>query len=669
MAATATSGLIGIVGTASAATPRGPGNIEVFPDRDMVAIEGYTAQAGQTATLTVTRGGQVMGTATGVVPADGFIEWNHDAASCFTDLTPDIVAGDKVSVSFSGSTLVDDMTVSSAVITERTASVPSTGNTNSVTVRGTYGGDVNLDHFAVEVVNPAMRDAGAIGERAISWSPNEAPDPAATGYTVSGSAADGRFEVTFSNMSQEDQQMVFDGQWVALGWMAEPTTGIEQQLGLTLAEYGLASGGAPGCPAGPAGAEPPASEFSVVWNSDTQATVTWKAAAPVAGGSAVTGYNIEALEPADTAGARELRGVRVGQNATQAVLTGLDPAALYDIEVRSMVGGELGAPFALLGTSAVPGDTPGAVGPTLTTTPAFNGDTAVIAESRTLTLTPETGSTAYYTLDGTPVTTEPNGRVPATNATLYTEPIPITADNTRVNVVAINAAGGATHATGVVSPKPAAAAVAPTGVAVLGSTGAGPANNAGTINVGWNPVPDATSYRIRVFDQTIGSSTAPVLQSQYDTVVTGATNGTVTGLPKSQPNHRYVVRVQARTPVTPVNQWGPISTGNLANAIVTGDDIAVEVAIYRAGDELRIRGAGTVPGSTITAHRTNTAGTGPVATPVAGYPTGVVGPLDAGLPTGTWEIVVDPAPATNPGTLWFKSSNGDVIGPITVENR
>ncbi|MGY1770430.1 fibronectin type III domain-containing protein [Blastococcus sp. SYSU D00813] len=666
MAATATSGLIGIAGSASAATPRGPGNIEVFPDRDMVAIEGYTAQAGQTATLTVTRGGQVMGTATGVVPADGFIEWNHDSASCFTDLTPDIQAGDKVAVSFSGSTLVDDMTVSSAKVTELTASTPTAGNTNSVTVRGTYGSDVSLDRLQIEVVNPAMRDAGAIGERAIGWSPNEAPDPAATGYTVTGTASGGNFEVTFSNMSQEDQQMVFDGSWTALGWMAEPTSGVEQQLGLTLAEYGLASGGAPGCPAGPAGAEPPASEYSVVWNSDTQATVTWKTAAPVAGGAAVTGYSVEALEPA-TAGTQEFQGVRVGADATQAVLSGLDPAALYDIEVRSMVGRELGAPFALLGTSAVPGDTTGTTGPTLTTDPAFNGTTAVVAQNRTLTLTPEAGSTAYYTLDGSPVTTEPNGRVPAPNATLYTAPIPITADNTQVNVVAINAAGAATHASGVVSPRPAVAATAPTGVAVLGSTGAGPNNNAGTITVGWNPVTDATDYRIRVFDQTIGSTTAPVLVSQFDTVVTGATNGTVVGLPKSLPNHRYVVRVQAKTPASA--NWGPISTGNLANAIVTGDDIAVEVAIYRAGDELRIRGTGTVPGSTITVHRTNAAGTGPVATAAAGYPTATVGALDAGLPTGPWEIVVDPAPATNPGTLWFKSSNGDVIGPITVEAR
>src|SRR3712207_8480737 len=38
--------------------PLGPGNIEVFPKRDMAALEGYTDQAGETAPVTVSRNGQ-----------------------------------------------------------------------------------------------------------------------------------------------------------------------------------------------------------------------------------------------------------------------------------------------------------------------------------------------------------------------------------------------------------------------------------------------------------------------------------------------------------------------------------------------------------------------------------------------------------------------------------
>ncbi|MGY1600869.1 chitobiase/beta-hexosaminidase C-terminal domain-containing protein [Geodermatophilus sp. SYSU D00815] len=666
MAATATGGLIGFATSASAGTPpSGPGNVEVFPDRDMVAIEGYTAQAGQTATLNIKRDGQVIGTATGVVPANGFLEWNHDSASCFTDVTPNIQAGDVAEVSFSGSPLVDGMTVSSATVTEVTASTPANGNTNSVTIKGTYGADVNLDRFAVEVVNPEMRETGsAIGERAIGWSPNE-PAEATQGYTVSGTAANGTFEVTFGGLSPSDQQLVFDGEKVALAWMAEPA-GVEQQLGLTLAEYGLASGGAPGCPAGPDGAEPPASEFSVVWTSQTEATVNWATAKPVLGGAAVDGYSVEAVVQGLAADApQRVEGYRVGPNATQVVVDGLTAGALYDIEVRSIVDGELGAPFVLAGTGPTPGDPNDATAPELTTTPALNGTTAVVSETRTLTLSANEG-TIYYTLDNSAVTTQPDGNVPSATAKIYTEPIPITTANTPVKIAVIDAAGNATHASGVVSPKPAATAVAPTGLAVLASNGAGPdpANPQGSITVGWNPVPDATEYRIRVYDRTDATATNTLLP-QFDTVVT-TTNGTVTGLPKSETGHRYVVRVQAKTPAAAT--YGPLSTA--VNHVLPGDTIALDLAQYRTGDEFRLSGSGTVPGATITVHRMNAAGTGPVATPIAGYPTATVGPLEAPENTGPWSIVMDPPPATPPATaIWIKSSNGAVAGPFTVEVR
>jgi hypothetical protein len=673
-AATATAGLIGIATSASAGNPpTGPGNIEVFPERDMVAVEGYADQAGQTATVTVKRGGQVIGVGSRKLDATGFMELNHDADGCFDDVTPAIQAGDEVSVSFSGSPLVDTMTVSSAHITEITASTPSAGNTNAVTIKGTYGSEVNLDRFAVEVVNPAMRDAGAIGERAIGWSPNEVPDEAPVGYTVSGTAANGAFEVTFAGMSQEDQQMVYDGQAVALSWMAD-RTGVEQQLGLTLAEEGLTGGGAPGCAPGPDGAKPPKSDYTVTWTSATEATVTWATAKPVAGAVPVTGYSVAAVaESANDAGAFRQTGYQTNAGATQVVLDGLDTDAVYDIQVRSIVeGDDMSAPFALAGTvtpgtgGAGTGGDSDTTAPVLTATPALNGDTVVVADARTVTLSADEG-TIYYTADGSAVTTQPDGNIPSSTAKLVASgtAIPITADNTRINVAVIDAAGNATHATGLVSPKAAAAAVAPTGVAIVGFTGAGPANNAGTISVGWNPVPDATAYQVRVYDQTIGTTGATLL-TQYDTTVEGATNATVTGLPKSAPNHRYLVRVRAKTPAS--TNWGPVNSGATPTAIVPGDTIGVVSARWRAGDELQIRGSGTNVGATITVYGPNAAGTAPGTRPLAGYPTAVVGALEAPDNTGPWEIVVDPAPATNPGDLWIKSSEGHFL-KVTVETR
>lgn len=666
-AATATGGLIGFATSASAGTPpTGPGNIEAWAARDMVLIEGYTAQAGQTVTVKVSRNGQVMGTATAVVDATGAAGWNDEG--CWTDVTPDIQAGDIVSASFSGSPLVDGMIVGAAEITQVTASTPAAGNVNSVTISGTYDPDdpnFSLDRFSVEVVNPAMRDAGNIGERAILWEPT-AP-VAGPGYTVDGTAAGGEFSVTFGSLSAVDQQMVFDGEKVAMSWMANATT-IDAQLGMTANGFGEVGGGAAGCPAGPANVDPPTGEYSVVWSADdTQATVTWTPAVPVAGATPVEGYSVVAVEQAaSAAGAQRQVGYRTGADATQVVLDGLTAGTLYDIDVRSIAGGEMGAAFKVAGTESPtpPDGTTDTTDPVLTTTPALNGSTAVVADDRQITLSADEG-TIYYTVDGSAVTTQADGNVPSPTAQIYTAPIPVTAQTT-INIAVIDAAGNAYHESGVVTPKPAAAAVAPTGVSILGVTGSGPdtANPQGTVNVGWTAVPDATEYLIRVYDRTDATATTAatnVATPQYDTVVTGATNGTVDGLPKSAPGHRWVVRVQAKTPAGA--NYGPMSTG--MNAVVPGDTIGVVSARWRAGNELEIRGSGTNPGATITAHRPNAVG-GPGAS--LGYPAATVGALEAPDNTGPWAIVVTPGPATNPGDIVIRSSEGHFV-KVTVETR
>ena len=65
-------------GLAAAAVPTFPDNLVVFPDRDFVTIEGYQDHVGQTATVEVLRGGQVVGSAQGVVEAgDVAFEVNH----------------------------------------------------------------------------------------------------------------------------------------------------------------------------------------------------------------------------------------------------------------------------------------------------------------------------------------------------------------------------------------------------------------------------------------------------------------------------------------------------------------------------------------------------------------------------------------------------------------
>ncbi len=86
----------------SAAVPTFPDNVVVFPDRDFVTIEGYQDHIGETATVTVTRGTQVVGRPSGtVVEGDVAFEINHPGGYCWgagtgLNVTPDIQAGDKV---------------------------------------------------------------------------------------------------------------------------------------------------------------------------------------------------------------------------------------------------------------------------------------------------------------------------------------------------------------------------------------------------------------------------------------------------------------------------------------------------------------------------------------------------------------------------------------------
>ena len=93
---------------AEAAAPAFPNNVVVFPDRDFVTIEGYQNHIGETALVEVTRNGQVIGSAKGIVEeGDVAFEINHPGGYCWgagtgLNVTPDIRPGDKVNISFNG---------------------------------------------------------------------------------------------------------------------------------------------------------------------------------------------------------------------------------------------------------------------------------------------------------------------------------------------------------------------------------------------------------------------------------------------------------------------------------------------------------------------------------------------------------------------------------------
>ena len=71
-------------GLAAAAPPTFPDNLVVFPDRDFITIEGFQEHKGETATVEVTRGGTVVGSAQGLVSGDEVaFEINHPGGVCW----------------------------------------------------------------------------------------------------------------------------------------------------------------------------------------------------------------------------------------------------------------------------------------------------------------------------------------------------------------------------------------------------------------------------------------------------------------------------------------------------------------------------------------------------------------------------------------------------------
>ena len=336
--------------------PTGPGNVEVFPMRDMIAIEGYTEQAGKTATFKVVRGGQTVGSAAGTVGADGFLEVNHPGGVCWgagtnLQVTPDIRAGDAIRIDFSDGHFDNSKVVdveATGVVLDKTA--------HSLTINGRYGPGVDMPgadlladpgKFGIEIVNPDMRNGSAIGERAIGWPGHVGEVP--TGHTVEGSvtgtdAAGGTFSVTYGFQNAADLELANAGSITALGWLAvpDPALGVEAQFGLTLNEFYEAGGpGMGGCPAGPTQTRTNGPDgYSAKGAGAGSITADWQAATPIPGAPTVDAYTVRAVS---LDGVDE-KGKRLPADARSTTITGLTSGDIYSVEIAAKSAAGEGTP-------------------------------------------------------------------------------------------------------------------------------------------------------------------------------------------------------------------------------------------------------------------------------------------------------------------------------------
>lgn len=619
---------------ASAAVPTFPNNVVVFPDRDFVSVEGYADHAGETATLEVTRPGVgVMGSAKAVVSGtDVAFEVNHPGGVCWgagtsKDVTPDIRAGDVVSISFPDGSH-DETTTSSATVTQ---DMSLSGTT--LTVRGSIGPDVVRSQMEQRIINPDLVDS-PVAKRDIRALPGPLVPAARGGYS---SGIDFPTATTFVATYEFDDAATAqiaaaaDLGERAMSWQVEDADANRQ--GLTIAEYGEAGGpGMGGCPAGPGTQAAPAGTASVVRSADkTSALVKWTPVSPQPGADPVTGYSVEAVGTANGSGQSATVGQRLGASAAQTTLTGLDPAEAYTFEVRSLAGQKMSVPFAASGGTGT-GDT---TAPTLSLSPdAAGAELAVEADQVTV----ASNGQVFFTTDGSPVI---SGDLPSDSAKLYTAPIPITGPTT-LKVAAFDQVGNFTLGGGDYKPVSVAALASPTGLAGT--------QTQDSVALTWNPVTGADGYQVTVYDAS-GAKLAsqPPVTAVAKQTVTGLTAGTT-----------YQFSVASKNAAG----LGTDSAMLVKKTDAATDRITISSAKWKTGD-FRVVGTGSQVGATVQVYRVNADGT--LGAAITGASAAVVVAAPPGI--GDYSIRLRTnVPTTNPGRIIVKSSAGGQAGPFTVSN-
>jgi hypothetical protein len=549
--------------TASAVVPTFPDNLLVFPNRDFITVEGYQDHKGEQATVELFRAGKVVGSATGTISGgDVAFEVNHPGGYCWgagtgLNVTPDVQAGDLAKITLANGTS-DDMTVSDATVT---ADAVLSGST--LTVNGTVGPDVNPAFMEQRIINPDLVPT-TVGKRDILAVPGPVT-PAAKGGYASGLSVDSAAGTFTATYNFEDPAVAKIASEATLGeramsWQVQDPAGNRQ--GVTIAEFGEAGGpGMGGCPAGPANQAAPAGTFSAIRSTanKAQVAVNWTPATAVPGAAAVTGYSVEAIAPASTAGVAATVGVRTDAATTKTTLTVDAAIASYTYEVRSIAGPRMSDAFPAVATPPPSPAGADVIPPKLTVLPAPGADPTLSVDADKVTLSSETGSDIYFTTDGSAAV---SGDLPSNSAKLYTTAIPITAANTEVHAVAFDRVGNFDAQFGTYSPPTVVAALpAPASLTAL----AGEAS----AKLDWPAVTGATSYQVTVDPApTAGQPASTTARTQTITGLTPGTAYTFTVQAKDATRTSAASPSATATPV-PVTAKVAFTTGRWKNGDTT----------------------------------------------------------------------------------------------------
>ncbi|MEV6735788.1 hypothetical protein AB0N14_02120 [Streptomyces sp. NPDC051104] len=279
---------------AQAAVPAFPDNITIFPDRDYVSIDGFSEHAGEQVTIEVRRPGVgVVGSATGtlgsaasIAAGNPAIEVNHPGGLCWgagggLQVTPDIRAGDVVSVKFAG-TVVADTTALDVAVTGGTLTAPTT-----LVIQGRLGPAVDPAFTEQRIVEPALRET-EIGRRDVRSVPGPLANAPKGGYASGLNVADGSFTATYEFLNADTAAIAAGGQYQVMAWQDQDADGNTQ--GVTISEFGELGGpGMGGCPPGPVQQGPPSPTDVVVRDDGDSTSVSWTPPVPTPGTAPILG--------------------------------------------------------------------------------------------------------------------------------------------------------------------------------------------------------------------------------------------------------------------------------------------------------------------------------------------------------------------------------------------
>jgi hypothetical protein len=250
-----------------------PMDVTVFPSRDFTSIQGFAKNAD--VLVQVRRGGNLVSDTVGRTDSTGLIEVNHPGGICWRKVTPDIIPGDTVRVTYrdtNNNRLLLPPPVKDSGAATNTQNVTATQAyqtlDGTVVVKGkatlANGSRIPLNRLEVRIVNSEFRDKNISrittrDIRADSTGGGIAGIPGSSG-TLAYDGDTASFTATFTGLNEEERNLAVFGQTRVMGW--QQTVAGGGRLGMTIYEVDEVGGpGMGGCPAGPAGvvaSKPPA---------------------------------------------------------------------------------------------------------------------------------------------------------------------------------------------------------------------------------------------------------------------------------------------------------------------------------------------------------------------------------------------------------------------------